>query len=201
MNRKRCPWCGKKIDRDKDIVLGRDVFLSPSVPRMLRMANCGHCGHKYGQAPLFPYVLRIGLVVLLVVILAFVFQSGFLFVAAFMPVFLFVLMPYSKLDDRGKPCETNTDLLCEFVILDQYDKIKRDELYFLDDCFDDFDPFILASPIHIHYVSKKSDIVQGAFLYMHEKNFDSIKKDSCHLYDTKMNLIAKIEFRETQTNY
>ena len=114
--------------------------------------------------------------------------------AAFFTAFLYVLMPYSKLDDGGKLREINTDLLCEFIIIDKYDKLKPDELYFLEDCFDDFEPFFLASPIQIHCVSKKDDTVSGEFLYMHERNYDYIKKDSCQLYDTKMKLIAKIKF-------
>lgn len=172
----------------------RDVFLSPSVPRMLRQANCSHCGHKYGQVPLFPYVLRIGLAVLLTVILAFVFQSALLFLVAFIPCLLFLFMPYSKLDDEGKPCEGNPELLCELVIINQCQKIKCEELYFLDDCFDEVEPFFLASPVRIYYVSSKDNIVLGEFLYAHRKNYDYIKKDSCRLYDTKMNFIAEIKF-------
>lgn len=194
MNRKRCPWCGKIIDKKKDTISWDDVF-SPSVPRMLRQANCGHCRHKYGQVPLFPYVLKIVVTVILLLVVAFVFQQfGFLFVLAFMPMLLYSLIPYSKLDDRGKPCETNTDLLCEIVIIDKYDKIKRDELYFLDDRFDDSEPFVLASPIRIYHIPKKGDTVLGEFLYMNEENYNYINKDSCGFYDTEMNLVAKIKF-------
>lgn len=196
MNRKRCPWCGKTIDKKKDTISWNDVWESPSVPRWLRKANCGHCRHKYGQVPLFPYVLIIDITVVLILVLAFVLQSGFLFVVAFLPVLLNVLMPYSKLDDKGKLCEINTDLLCEIVIIEKYGKLELDELYFLEDCFDNFEPFFLASPIQIHRISKKDKTVFGEFLYMHEKNYDYIKKDRCQLYDTEMNLIAKIKFRE-----
>ncbi len=48
MNRKRCPWCGKMIDRKKDMQSLNDLVGSPSVPRMLRQAKCGHCHHTYG---------------------------------------------------------------------------------------------------------------------------------------------------------
>ncbi len=194
MNRTRCPWCGKIIDRKKDTISWSDVVGSPSVPRMLRQANCGHCCHKYGQVPLFPYVLKIAITVVLLLIAAFVFQSGFLFVVAFLPVLFYALMPYSKLDDGGKLREINTDLLCEFIIIDKCGKLKPDELYFLDDCFDDFEPFFLASPIQIHRISKKDKTVLGEFLYMHEKNYNYMRKDSCRLYDTQMNLIAEIKF-------
>lgn len=194
MNRKRCPWCGKIIDKKRDTISWGDVVNSPSVPRMLHKANCGHCRNKYGQVPLFPYMLKIALTVILLIVVAFVFQSGFLFVLAFLPVLLFAFMPYSKLDDRGKPCETNTDLLCEIAIIENYGKIKRNELYFLNDCFDEYEPFALASPIHIYFIQKNGDKVLGEFLYMHEKNDVYIKKDSCELYDTEMNLVAKIKF-------
>ena len=138
--------------------------------------------------------MKIDLIVILLLIVAFVLQSGILLVLAFVPVLFNVMTPYSKLDDRGKPPEINTDLLCEFVIIDQCDKIKRDELYFLDDCFDKFEPFFLSSPIRVHRVSKKDDTVTGEFLYMHEKNYNYIKKDSCELYNAEMKLVAKIKF-------
>lgn len=194
MNRKRCPWCGKIIDKKKDTISWDDVVGSPSVPRWLRQANCGHCHYKYGQVPVLSYMLKIDLIVILLLIVAFVLQSGFLFVVAFFPTFLCVLMPYSKLDDRGKPREANRDLLCEIVIVDKYDKIKCGELYFLNDSFDDFKPFVLASPICIYRISKKGNAVFGEFLYMHEKNYNYINKDSCNLYDSDMNLVARIKF-------
>ena len=86
------------------------------------------------------------------------------------------------------------DLLCKMVIIEKHQKIKPHELYFLNDDFDDFAPFILASPIYIYDVSKKRNIASGEFLYKHEKNYDYINKDICKLYDTEMNLIAKIKF-------
>ncbi len=194
MNRKRCPWCGKIIDKKKDTISWDDVVGSPSVPRWLRQANCGYCRYKYGQVPLLPYVWKIDITVILLLIAAFVFQSGFLFVIAFIPIFFTALIPYSKLDDRGKLREINTDLLCEIVIIDKYDKIKRNELYFLDNCFDDFEPFVLASPIQVHRVSKNGNTVSVEFLYMHQKNYNYINKDSCNLYDSDMNLVARIKF-------
>lgn len=186
MNRTRCPWCGKIVDKKKDTVSWRDVVVSPSVPRMLRQANCEHCRNKYGQVPVFSYNLKIDLIVIVLLVVAFVLQSGILFVLAFVPILFNVMTPYSKLDDRGKLREINTDLLCEFVIIDTYDKIKRDELYFLDNRFDKFEIFSLASPIQVHYISKKDDAVSGEFLYMHEKNYNYMRKESCELYNTDM---------------
>ena len=85
-------------------------------------------------------------------------------------------------------------MLCEIKVIEKHGEIKRDELYFLNDCFDNFEPFVLASPIYFYRVLKKNDAVLGEFLYMHEKNYGFIEKDSCELYDTEMNLIAKIKF-------
>lgn len=73
---------------------------SPSVPRMLRQANCGHCRNKYGQVPVLSYNLKIDLIVILLIIAAFVLQSGILLVLAFVPVLFNVMTPYSKLDER-----------------------------------------------------------------------------------------------------
>ena len=199
MNRTRCPWCGKRIDKKKDTTKWNDVVASPSVPQMLRVANCGHCRHKYGQARVGRYALMMVLILVLTVVLAFVLQSGWLLLLAIPICFLNMLIPYSKLDNKGKVCETNSDLLCEMVIMEQYGKIKRDELYFLNNCFDNFEPFVLAAPIHISDLSKSEKVIAGEFLYMHEKNYVFIEKDSCELYDTEMNLIAKVKF-VTDTN-
>lgn len=197
MNRKRCPWCGKRIDKAKD----KDKsFWKNAIPgySMLHRANCAHCGHKYGQFPIFPYLLKMDFLVLVLVVLVFVFQSVVLFIVAFLSLvlslFMHLSMPYSKLDDNDNPSEGNMDLYCKMVIIEKYGGIKRYELYFLNDCFDTVEPFVLASPIHVYSVSKKSKVVFGEFLYMHEKNHDYIHRDSCDLYDTEMNVIAKVKF-------
>lgn len=191
MNRRRCPWCGKRIDKKKDKIFWRDVIPGHS---MLHTANCAHCGHKYGQIPLFPYVWKIGLLTFLIFILSFVFKSGVLFVGAAIPCALFLFMPYSKLDDKGRPCEFDESLEYQIKVLDKYGKIKRDELYFLNNCIDSFEPFSLVAPICIRYIHSKTNIILGEFLYIHKQNYDFIERDSCDLYDTEMNLIAKIKF-------
>ncbi len=52
MNTKRCPWCGKIIDKSNDTTHWKDLFRGDT-PRLLRKANCGHCGGKYGQTSMF----------------------------------------------------------------------------------------------------------------------------------------------------
>lgn len=197
MNRKRCPWCGKIIDKSKDKRLWKERYTS-SVPRYLHMSNCSHCRHKYGQVPMYPHLLTMHILVAVLAVLTFALQSVILLVllilALALDLFLHVTMPYSKLDEKGKPPEENTELDCEIEILERYGELKRYELYFLNNDFDAFEPLVLASPIHIYSVKKKSNIVFGEFLYMNEKNYDHIEKDSCELYDTQMNLIAKIKF-------
>lgn len=192
MNRKRCPWCGKRIDKTKDKMLWKDSSLGHF--SMLHISNCAHCRHKYGQLPYCPYALKITLGILAVIVLGFVFQSMFLILGVPILCLLYLFIPYFKLDDKGKPCEENAELSCEMRMLEKYGEIKRDDLYFLTDSFDDFDPFAVASPIHMYYVSKKSDTLLGEFLYMHEQNYDFISQESCALYDTEMNMVAKIKF-------
>lgn len=200
MNRTRCPWCGKIIDRSKDKILWRDVVERRATPRMLHQANCSHCGHKYGQIPVMRYVLAIVFLVLLIVILGFVFQSAVLLVASVIPCFLLLFMPYSKLDDEGKPCDDNPDLHCKITMIEKYGEIKRYELYFLNNCFDEFEPFTLASPIYVYYASKKSNTVLGEFLYMNEKNYDYMENGVCDLYDSEMKPVAKIKIAPETDN-
>ena len=197
MNKKRCPWCGKIIDKskdkDKDFWENRGPGYS-----FLNRANCSHCGRKYGQFPMYPHLLKMNILLVIFAVLTFALQSVILSVllilSVFLDAFLHVTMPYSKLDDKGKPSEETTELDCDIEILEKYGELKRYELYFLNNDFDAFEPFVLASPIHIYSVNKKSNVALGEFLYMNEKNYDYIQKDSCELYDTEMNLIAKIKF-------
>lgn len=193
MNRTRCPWCGQKINKQKDKMLFKDMF-SPTVPQFLHLANCSHCGHKYGQVPRIQYDVRILIAIVLLVILAFILQSAVIFIVAFIPAVLFAFMPFSKLDDDGKVCEINTDLLCKIEIIEKYSNIKCDDIYFLNDNFDSAELFTVASPIEIYKISKKDNTLFGEFLYMSEKNYDYIKEESCQLYDTQMRLAAKIKF-------
>lgn len=192
MNRTRCPWCGKKIDRNKDKIRWEDVVDKRVTPEYLRQANCSHCGHKYRQVPVMRYVLAILAVVLFLVVLALIVQSVMLLLASVLPFFLLLRMPYSKLDDTGKPSEVSGDLLCEITILEKLGKIRRDDLYFLDAGFDGFEPFTHASPICVYEASKKSNTVFGEFLYRNEQNFAYMEREFCVLYDTEMNPVAKI---------
>ena len=203
MNRTRCPWCGKIIDetKDKDKSFWKHAFPGYSV---LKRADCAHCGHKYGQFPIFPYLLIIDLISLLFIVLSFIFQYGFLLLVAFLALlvdfFMHLFMPYSKLDDEGKPCDDNPDLHCKITMIEKYGEIKRYELYFLNNCFDEFKPFTLASPIYVYYASKKSNTVLGEFLYMNEKNYDYMENGVCDLDDSEMKPVAKIKIAPETDN-
>lgn len=200
MNRTRCPWCGKRIDKSKDTMSWQDVFASPSVPRMLRKAKCGHCGKKYGQVPIVQFMLGIGIVVAVLTVLSLAFASVLLLFFAFATGLLGCLTPYSKLDDKGKACDEDPALVCEIAVIEKYQKLRHYELYFLDTSIDEQKPFTMVAPIEVHGTSPKGDVLYGEFLYKHEKNQVHLQEASCLLYDTKMNLAAKIRFvRDTDT--
>lgn len=194
MNRTRCPWCGKRIDKSKDTMSWQDVFASPSVPRMLRKAKCGHCGKKYGQVPIVQFMLGIGIVVAVLTVLSLAFASVLLLFFAFATGLLGCLTPYSKLDDKGKACDKDLELVCEISVIEKYQKIRRYDLYFLDTAIDAKKPFASASPIEVLDISKNGDLLHGEFLYRHEGNRAYLKEENYPLYDTKMNLVAKIRF-------
>ena len=197
MNRKRCPWCGKTTDKSKDKYFSWNDF--PLNHRIIKLytGKCSHCGYKYGQYPSF-HNLMLVVIAFLLFTLAISFESVIFLTAAFLVLIwgtvTYIFIPYSKLNDKGNPCEKNIDLFYKFEIIELYGKIKKYELYYLNDYFDDFQPFVLPSPINVYYAPRKSRVVLGEFLYIHEKNYDYINKDSCDLYDTEMNLIAKIKF-------
>lgn len=194
MNRKRCPWCGKRIDKAKDRGFCRNTSLNTPVRRMLYVAKCSHCGYLYGQVPAFPYGVVIGGIFLLGLVLSLVFRSGVLLFVAVLSLLLFRLTPYSRLNNEGKACKKEPDLLCEFTVIEKYGRIRRGGLYFLDDRFDRSGPFSLASPVQVRSAPGKSGTVRGRFLYRQEKNRDAMKTDGCVLYDSGMNRVARIKF-------
>ena len=109
---------------------------------------------------------------------------------------LSLLAPYKKLDEDCKVPEYNSDLDCEFTIIEKYSNIRYDEIYFLDNRFDELEPFSAVSPVSENKISKKDNTVRSSFLYIHSQNYEYLDKDICELYDTDMNLVAKIKFNK-----
>ena len=193
MNRKRCPWCGKITDSSKDKSSWRDVG-SSAVPRFLHRGLCSHCNHKYGQVPLFSHILISALFVVLCFALALIFNWAFFILFSIVAIPFVMLTPYSRLDSKARTCKEDKNLLCKFEIIEKHGKLRRYELYFLDSSVDDAEPFTLAAPINVYYVQRGTDTALGEFSYLHEKNYEYMKKDACELYDTNMELVAKIRF-------
>lgn len=190
----RCPWCGKTINKRRD----KSDF---TVKNSYRIANCSHCFKKYGQVPTFPHMF-INIFIFLAGILPCGFISDKLFgnpivlVVVEFAVFLYLshkFTPYAKLDDRQRQVDINNDMLCCALIIEVYEKLRCNEIYFLSDDFDSFETYTLASPIHVYHINKKEKYLTGEFLYMHEKNYEYIDKDVCELYDSNMKLVAKVK--------
>lgn len=197
MNRTRCPWCGKIIDKKLGKAEWKDRLANPSVSRIFHMAKCSHCGNKYGQASFSPYMLTIWLLGVALFILGLVLQFFPLLFAPILVVLLGQFAPYSKLDEDCCAVEKREELMCDLEIVERYGKITPYEIYFLEDNFDSFEPFILASPIQIDRVLKKKGVASGSFLYMSEKNYNYINSDICNLYNTDMVLVAKVKIKQS----
>ena len=190
----RCPWCGKIMNKKLD---DRDF----TVRHSFGTANCHHCYKKYGQVPTFPHML-INIVIFLAGILPCGFISDKLFgnpivlVVVEFAVFLYLchkFTPYARFNDRKREVEVNPDLVCDVYFLETYDKIQCNRLYFFENDFDCFEPFMVASPICFYNVEKKKNYAWCELLYMHEKNYKYIGKESCDLYDSNMKLVAKVK--------
>ncbi len=195
MNTTRCPWCGKIIDKEKDKTEWKDRLANRSVSRQFHLAKCSHCGHKYGQAFTSPYMLTIWLSGSALFILGLVLQFIPLLFAPILVIVLGQFAPYSKLDEDCSTVEKREELMCDLEIVERCGKITPYEIYFLEDNFDSFEPFILASPIQIDRVSKKKGVASGSFLYMNEKNYNYIDSDICNLYNTDMVLVANVKIK------
>ena len=194
MNRTRCPWCGKIIDKYKDKAEWKDRIDNPSVSRRFVLARCSHCRHKYGQVFFSPYVLTLYALGIVALFFGLVLKFVPLLFVPVVCLFLSHLAPYSKLNEDCTATEEREELIYDIAIIESYGKIKPYEIYFLEDNFDSFEPFIPASPVQINRVSNKKGKACGSFLYMNENNCIFTERDECNLYDTDMVLAAKIKF-------
>lgn len=68
--------------------------------------------------------------------------------------------------------------------------IKKKQIYFLTDRFDDCAAFSVASPICIESFNKKNGEVLWHFLYEHPDNMGYADKDEFEIYGSDMKLIG-----------
>ena len=185
----RCPWCGKKIDPQKD----RKNKMDRHNPHYFIFAQCGHCNKYYGQTMQSRHAMCCFLAVCLVLVAAYVLEIGYIAFLSLIFIFLSLLSPIEKIDEKGYSIKTKT-MKFEAFLISPNNTVSRGQLYFLDDMFDERTPFSSISPIYITSYNKKSNKIKGHFLYDQDMNNIVFDKDSVPLYDSNMKLVSSIKF-------
>lgn len=193
MKRKRCPHCGRMIDKKADRINSKGAFKS-SVLHSQKVARCSHCNNTYGVGASSPYIItRIWLSVVLFII-GKILNMSYLRVISVFSVFYTIFTPYARLDSNGKLQDVDPALICDFEITEEYVRLRKKQMYFLTNDFDGYTSFQVVSPIKVVRVRKRSNMVSAIFLYNHDQNYEYTDKDAVKLYDSDMNLVAKIKF-------
>jgi len=109
---------------------------------------------------------------------------------------MFLFGRLEKIDDQGHFAECNSDLDVTFVIHESYAALRKNEIYFFIDHFDDHPCFSVISPIYIDEIQKKTRMVWASFLYGHHENYEYMTRDCLELFDSDMALVAKIQVRK-----
>ena len=184
---KRCPWCGKKINCRYD---SRRVKQS-KLPRFFLFARCGNCDKYYGQAVFTSVYMKIMFYLFVpLLITVYILQEGRILI-----IYLLLLIPSVFLIPIRKMNE-NEEFVpedCEKKYFSAYSgkhSIKKKQIYFLTDRFDDCAAFSVASPICIESFNKKSGEVLWHFLYEHPDNMGYADKDEFEIYGSDMKLIG-----------
>ena len=100
------------------------------------------------------------------------------------------------MDENEEKVPLPEELWITAEVLEQYEKIKSGNLYFLQDDFDEHDAFSVASPLYISKIRQKTKL-QGHLLYDHT---DKDKYcEACIIYDGRGDLIAKVKIYKKLT--
>lgn len=187
---KRCPWCGKKINCRYD---SRRVKQS-KLPRFFLFARCSNCDKYYGQAVFTSTYMKIMFYLFVPsLITAYLLQEERILI-----IYLLLLIPSVFLIPIRKMNENEEFVLedCEKKYFSAYSgkrPVKKKQIYFLTDRFDDCAAFSAVSPVCIESFNKKSGEVLWHFLYEHPDNMKYADKDEFEIYGSDMKPIGIFE--------
>ena len=191
---RRCPWCGKKINRYAD--QSRAFSKRKKTPSKFVFAQCNCCSHYYGQKVTFKKFLFGFGIPTLIFIVSYIVQNGYLGLLAIVPPILLTRMRYTRLDENEELVPLEPELQITADVLEQYKKIKSGRFYFLQADFDEHDTFSVASPLYISKIRQKTKL-QGHLLYDHTDNDKYC--EACIIYDGRGDLIAKVKIYKKLT--
>ena len=199
MNRTRCPWCGKLIDKKADSAEYRKkyFYLHMKISFGRHYGICSHCGKIYNDVP------RSALICLI----AWFAYFGILMIFPIAMYSAIIVLPLlviiSSKASHFKRIEENLSGIAKYEdklkfkshILAQYYEIRPTELLLLSKDHDAHEPFSRVSPIFITKCDEKSGVIEGYWIYDHFDNAYFASLDQVHLYDDDGNVVADVKFQ------
>ena len=150
---KRCPWCGKKIDCRYD---SRRVKQN-KLPRFFLFARCSNCDKYYGQAVFTSVYMKIMFYLFVPsLIAAYLLQEGRILIIYLLLLIPSVfLIPIRKMNENEELVTDDCEKKYFSIYMGKY-HIRKNQIYFLTDRFDNYSAFSAVSPICIETFDKKT---------------------------------------------
>lgn len=189
MNKKRCPWCGKIINRFDN----QKKVNKLKTPQNLIFARCIHCKNFYGQSLSTPRNLFCSLVIIFLILLGVLLQNIFIAFSSLIFILLIIISPIVRMD-KSEHYIRFSPYYYNIQILKYYSKIKKNKIYFLNCKFDQMEAFSTESPIYIKSINRKTNYACVCFLYDCDHNIELLNKTHIEVFDNKMKLVAEIKF-------
>lgn len=210
MNKTRCPWCGKLVDKQADARRYAKEYMLTVIFRRGRIFNhhgvCAHCGNAYSNT--INTAIKLSLYIASVVLIFSGFSLGiWILIAIGLALFIFSLLYFlfatrfrRIYGDNGFTIENDKNLFVRMRVIDQYYELRRGEILLLFKDHDAHEPFSRVSPISVSKLDEKAGILEGYWLYDHCDNAYFASLDQVHLYDDDGNVVADITFKEKIQN-
>ena len=203
MNKTRCPWCGKLIDKQADSSEYAKkhfrLYLKSSFGR--HYGVCSYCQKTYNNIPKSAPICSIVMIGICALAMLFPFLLYVVFALA-VPAVLISSMPapLKRIDDNNSGVVKYDEALkFKARIIKQYYDMDSLEIFPIFSEYDKHEPFSVASPIFITSVQDNSDTIEGYWLYDHRDNAYFASRDCVHLYDDDGRVVADITFKQTLT--
>ena len=199
MNKTRCPWCGKLVNKEADAEGYRKkyFYMYSKLSFGRHYGVCAHCGKIYNNVP---RAALAGIVILLGVI---AISAVFPILLCFVPILIIALVLISSRDTYFKRIDNNNSgvigydekLRFKARVVKQYSDIGKADIFPLFESYDEKSPFSCVSPIWVENFDGKTGELRGYWLYEHCDNLYFASLDSVQLYDDEDKAVADITFK------
>lgn len=203
MNKTRCPWCGKLVNKEADAKKYRQKHITVGVGAAIRHNGiCSHCENIYSCLPDQTIALILLLSSLVEFLLGFCLETWALIALAHVSFGAFIVVSlitlrYRRIDSGDRHVEhSDKKLKIKMYVIKQYYNINRANIYPIFANHDERESFSTVSPVFVSKFNKKANEIEGYWLYDHCDNAYFASLDCVHLYDDDGNIVADITFKE-----